>query len=127
MYSSLWARRPPDCGPTASSSLLTKRTPTNRPVTVWAAQANASLACFCRYPFCNAEAARIYAEGFGQAPEFFNFVRTLDLYRETLDERTTLFLSRDDEIMDLMKGDNWDDSIQPGSKSPKTQSSTDKP
>ena len=52
----------------------------------------------------DAEAARIYAAGFGQAPEFYDFVRTLEVYRKSLDERSTLFLSRDDEIMGLMKG-----------------------
>ncbi|MEW5723113.1 MAG: protease modulator HflC [Thermodesulfobacteriota bacterium] len=51
----------------------------------------------------DAQAARIYAEALGQDPDFYDFVRTLELYRTTVDERTTLFLSRDDELMRLMK------------------------
>ena len=51
----------------------------------------------------DAEAARIYAEAFGRDPDFYNFTRTLELYRNSIDERTTLFLSRDDELMWLMK------------------------
>ena len=51
----------------------------------------------------DAETAAIYAAAFGQDPEFYTFTRTLDLYRKTLDQRTTLFLSRDDELMNLMQ------------------------
>jgi membrane protease subunit HflC len=51
----------------------------------------------------DAEAARIYAAAFGQDPDFYNFTRTLEVYRNSIDQRATLFLSRDDELMWLMK------------------------
>jgi len=49
------------------------------------------------------EAARIYAEAFSKDPDFYRFTRTLNLYRKTIDDRATLFLSRDDEIMSLVQ------------------------
>ena len=54
----------------------------------------------------DAQAARIFAEAVSLDPAFFNFVRTLEVYRKTIDGRTTLFLSRNDEIMTLMKNRN---------------------
>lgn len=38
----------------------------------------------------DAEAARIYAEAYGQDPEFYAFVRSLEAYRKTLGEGTTI-------------------------------------
>jgi membrane protease subunit HflC len=43
----------------------------------------------------DAEASRIYAEAYARDPEFYAFVRSLEAYRKTIDERTTLILSRD--------------------------------
>ena len=43
----------------------------------------------------DAEASRVYAEAFGHDPEFYAFVRSLEAYRKTVDEHTTLILSRD--------------------------------
>jgi membrane protease subunit HflC len=43
----------------------------------------------------DAEASRIYAEAYGRDPEFYAFARSLEAYRKTIDERTTLILSRD--------------------------------
>lgn len=41
------------------------------------------------------EAMRIYAEAYGQDKEFFEFLKSLDLYKQTLQENTTLILSTD--------------------------------
>jgi membrane protease subunit HflC len=43
----------------------------------------------------DAEASRIYAEAYARDAEFYAFVRSLEAYRKTIDERTTLILSRD--------------------------------
>jgi modulator of FtsH protease HflC len=50
-----------------------------------------------------AEASRVYAEAFGQAPEFYKFLRTLEAYRKFLDDSTTLFLPADAEIFGLLQ------------------------
>jgi membrane protease subunit HflC len=50
-----------------------------------------------------AEAIRVYAEAFGQAPEFYKFLRTLEGYRKILDGGTTLFLPADAEIFRLLQ------------------------
>lgn len=49
-----------------------------------------------------AETAEILADAFNRDIDFFTFVRTLELYRNSIDERTTLFLSHDDELLQLM-------------------------
>ncbi len=41
----------------------------------------------------DAEAVRIYAEAYGQDEEFFNFIRSLETYRTTLDSTTQLIMS----------------------------------
>lgn len=51
----------------------------------------------------DAEAARIYAEAYGVDTDFYAFVRTLDVYRESLDGTTTLVLSTDSEFMKYFK------------------------
>ncbi len=52
-----------------------------------------------------AEAIRVYADAFGQAPEFYKFLRTLEAYRKFLDGTTTLFLPADAEILGLLHFD----------------------
>jgi len=46
----------------------------------------------------DAESARIYAEAYGQDPEFFAFLRSLEAYRATLKGRTTMVLRPDHEF-----------------------------
>lgn len=50
----------------------------------------------------DADAARIYAEAYGQDPDFYEFVRTLQSYKKTLDRDTTLILSSDSEFLHLL-------------------------
>jgi len=51
----------------------------------------------------DAEAARIYANAFGRDPEFYTFLRTLDSYKETIDEETTVILTTDSDYFKLLK------------------------
>jgi membrane protease subunit HflC len=52
----------------------------------------------------DAEAARIYAEAFAQDPEFYEFQRSLEAYRKSIDENTTLVLSPDAEFFRFFEG-----------------------
>jgi len=47
----------------------------------------------------DAEAIKIYAESFNQDPEFYSFFRTLEAYKNTLNEKTTMVLSADSEFL----------------------------
>ena len=40
----------------------------------------------------DAEATKIYAQAYGQDPDFYSFVNTLNIYKETLDKDSTLIL-----------------------------------
>ncbi len=52
----------------------------------------------------DAEATRIYAQSYGKDPEFYSFVQTLDIYKETMDKSTSLLLSTDSELLRFFKG-----------------------
>jgi membrane protease subunit HflC len=52
----------------------------------------------------DAEATRIYAQSYGKDPEFYSFVQTLDIYKETMDKSTSLVLSTDSELLRFFKG-----------------------
>ena len=47
----------------------------------------------------DAEAMQIYAAAFGQDPEFYQFVRTLESYGKFVDEKTTIVLPADSELL----------------------------
>jgi membrane protease subunit HflC len=51
----------------------------------------------------DAEAIRIFAEAYGQDPEFFELVRTLEAYRAALPDDTTLILSPDGDFFRYLK------------------------
>ncbi len=51
----------------------------------------------------DAEATSLYASSFGVDPEFYSFVRTLEIYREDLDDKNTLVLSTDSEFLKYFK------------------------
>lgn len=53
----------------------------------------------------DAEAARIYAEAYSQDPQFFAFLKTLDTYRDTLDENTFLLLTTESGYYGLLEGE----------------------
>ncbi len=46
-----------------------------------------------------AESIRIYAESFNQDPEFYKFYRTLEAYRKTFIDKTTVLLSTDSDFL----------------------------
>jgi membrane protease subunit HflC len=52
----------------------------------------------------DAEATKIYAQAYGADPDFYSFVKTLEIYVETLDKESTLVLSTDSEFFKYMKG-----------------------
>jgi len=52
----------------------------------------------------DAKAIEIYGKAYSQAPEFYKFIRTLDAYREFLDEKTTLVLSGDSDLLRPLLG-----------------------
>lgn len=52
----------------------------------------------------DAEATLIYAQAFSKDPDFYSFIRTLDIYKETMDKESTLILSTDSEFLKYFKG-----------------------
>jgi modulator of FtsH protease HflC len=52
----------------------------------------------------DAEATLIYARSLGKDPEFYSFLQTLDIYKETMDKTTSLVLSTDSELLRFFKG-----------------------
>lgn len=51
----------------------------------------------------DAESTKLYAEAYGVDPGFYSFVRTLEIYRESLDEKNSLVLSTDSEFLKYFK------------------------
>jgi len=51
----------------------------------------------------DAQATRIYAAAYGQDPEFYAFVKTMELYKKTLEKDSTVILSTDSELMKYFK------------------------
>jgi membrane protease subunit HflC len=51
----------------------------------------------------DAEAAKIYAQAFGQDAEFFQFTRALQTFRESLSGDSTLLLSTDSDYLKYLK------------------------
>jgi membrane protease subunit HflC len=52
----------------------------------------------------DAEATQIYAQAFGKDPEFYSFVQTLDIYKQSIDKDSSLILSTDSEFLKYFKG-----------------------
>jgi len=52
----------------------------------------------------DAEATLIYARALGKDPEFYSFIQTLNIYKETMDKSTSLVLSTDSELLRFFKG-----------------------
>ncbi len=52
--------------------------------------------------FGESKALEIYANAFGASPDFYEFLRTLDVYRKTLDEQTTLVLPSNTQLFKLL-------------------------
>lgn len=52
----------------------------------------------------DARATAIYAAAYSSAPEFYAFMRSLEAYRKTIDENTTLVLSPNTEFFQFFRG-----------------------
>ena len=50
----------------------------------------------------DAESTRIYGEAYSRDPQFYKLVRTLDSYRKILDDKTSIILSSDSELLKLL-------------------------
>jgi modulator of FtsH protease HflC len=50
----------------------------------------------------DAEAARIYGQAYGRNPQFYKFLRTLESYKKILNEKTSIILSGDSELLRLL-------------------------
>jgi modulator of FtsH protease HflC len=55
----------------------------------------------------DAEAARIYAQAFGQAPDFYDFLRTLEASRSLARQRTTMVLPVDSALFGVLIDSNY--------------------
>jgi membrane protease subunit HflC len=51
----------------------------------------------------DAEAADVYAKAYNRDPEFYRFLKTMEVYRTTLDKETILMLSTDGEFLKYLK------------------------
>ena len=51
----------------------------------------------------DAEATRIYAEAFGIDPQFYSFIKTMEIYSQSLDKESSLVLSTDSEFLQYLK------------------------
>ncbi|MBL7180838.1 MAG: protease modulator HflC [Pseudomonadota bacterium] len=52
----------------------------------------------------DAEATTLYAEAYGVDPGFYSFIKTLEIYSETLDKDSSLVISTDSEFFKYLKG-----------------------
>jgi len=51
----------------------------------------------------DAEATKIYAGAYNKDPEFYSFLKTLDTYKGTIDDRTWLILTTDSDYLKYLK------------------------
>ena len=51
----------------------------------------------------DAEATKIYAEAYGKDPEFYSFINTLEIYKDSLDKETWLMLSTKSDFFKYLK------------------------
>lgn len=51
----------------------------------------------------DAEATRIFAEAYSQDPEFYSFVKTMDVYKTTLGKDSSIVMSTDSEFLKYFK------------------------
>jgi membrane protease subunit HflC len=63
----------------------------------------------------DAEASRIYNAAFGQDPGFYQFLRTLRAYENFLDDKTTLFLPPDADVLRMLQFDIQPREVEPSS------------
>ena len=54
----------------------------------------------------DAEAASIYGKAYSANEEFFQLIRTMDAYKKIFNEKTTLVLSSDTDLLRYLNGDS---------------------
>ena len=55
----------------------------------------------------DAESTRVYSQAYSRNPRFYKLLRTLESYKKILDDKTTVILSSDSELLKvLMRGEN---------------------
>ena len=52
----------------------------------------------------DAEAINIYAQAYSQDPDFYSFLKTLETYQKTIDEKSTIILTTDSDYYKYLKG-----------------------
>ncbi len=52
----------------------------------------------------DAETTKIYADAYNKGPAFYAFLKTLETYRKTIDENTTMILTTDSDYYKYLKG-----------------------
>ena len=52
----------------------------------------------------DAEAIKIYADAYNKDPEFYSFMKTLETYRKTINDQTTLMLTTDNDFYRYLNG-----------------------
>ena len=52
----------------------------------------------------DAETTKIYADAYNKDPHFYSFLKTLETYRKTIDEKTTIILTTDSDYYRYLKG-----------------------
>ena len=52
----------------------------------------------------DAEATKIYAEAYNQDPDLYRFMKTLETYRTTMNEKSWMILTTDGEFFEYLKG-----------------------
>lgn len=60
----------------------------------------------------DAEAIKIYADAYKNDPEFYSFLKTLEAYRKTIDEDTTLMLTTENDLYEYLRGINHSSQVQ---------------
>jgi membrane protease subunit HflC len=50
----------------------------------------------------DAEATRIYGQAYSKNPQFYKLLRTLESYKKVLDEKTTIILNSDSELLKVL-------------------------
>lgn len=51
----------------------------------------------------DAEATKVYADAYNKGPEFYSFLRTLEIYENTMDENTRLIMTTDSDFYKYIK------------------------
>jgi membrane protease subunit HflC len=52
----------------------------------------------------DAESTELYAKAYGVDPDFYSFIKTLEIYGEALDKESSLVISTDSEFFKYLKG-----------------------